>query len=71
MLVRPIHPFNSVLPEIPGGIILEPSDILRDTNPHVLAHPDMFVEVEETFRGPHGLNDVEEATAKPGQKRNR
>lgn len=69
MLVRPIEPFNSVLPEVPDGIILTPNDVLRDDNPHVKSHPDMFTEVAESFRGTRGL--VEEATAKPGQKRNR
>lgn len=71
-LVRPKEPFNSVLKEIPGGVVLSTNDILRDDNPHVTAHPDMFVEVVETFRGAAGLADgVEEATKRPGEKRNR
>ena len=67
---RPISVFNSILKEVPGGIILTPSDTLSDTNPHVKAHPEMFEDVAVTFRGVHGT-DVEEATARPGEKRNR
>jgi hypothetical protein len=69
MLVRPREAFNSTLPAIPGGVVLSPSDILRDDNPHVKANPTMFVEVTETFRGEGGLADVIEATARPGEKR--
>lgn len=70
MLVRPKEAFTSTLPEIPTGVILSPSDTLRDDNPHVKARPEMFVEVTETFRGADGTG-VEAATARPGEKRAR
>lgn len=70
MLVRPTQVFVSTLPDVPQGVVLSPSDVLRDTNPHVKARPDMFVEVTETFRGRDGTG-VEAATARPGEKRNR
>lgn len=68
-LVRPIHPFVSTLPDLTMGITLTPADVLRDDNPHVKARPDMFVEVRETFHGRSG--GVEDATARPGEKRTR
>ena len=67
-LVRPIQSFVSTLDDLPQGVVLGPSDVLRDDNPHVKARPDMFVEVRETFQGRTG---VEQATATPGQKRTR
>lgn len=67
-LVRPISTFNSTLKDHPNGVVLATSDILRDDNPHVKARPDMFEPVRVTFGESDG---VEEATAKPGQKRNR
>lgn len=70
MLVRPVEAFVSTLPELPQGVLLGPADILRDDNPHVKANPDKFVEVRETFRGVQGLA-VEEATARPGERRAR
>lgn len=68
MLVRPKQAFNSTTKDNTNGVVLAPSDILRDDNPHVKARPDMFEEVRETI---DRRDDVEEATARPGQKRNR
>lgn len=69
MLVRPKEAFNSTLKDNLNGVVLTPSDILRDDNPHVRARPDMFEEVRETVD--RRADDVEEATSRPGQKRNR
>ena len=69
MLVRPIHTFNSVTEENPDGVVLSPSDILRDTNPHVKLRPDLFEEVVATVRD--AFDDTEDATARPGGRRNR
>lgn len=66
MLVRPTTSFLSTLPELPGGIVLGPLDILQDTNPHVRARPEMFEEVRTTIDDPA---DTEVATARPGEKR--
>lgn len=72
MLVRPTSTFNSTLKEVPNGVVLSPSDILRDDNPHVKARPDHFEEITPSFHGRNGLtSEVEQATAKPGEKRNR
>lgn len=62
-LVRPRASFISTV----GGrdVVLGPADILRDTNAHVLARPDMFEEVRATF--PPG-DTTESATARPGEK---
>ena len=65
----PREPFVSTLPGHPP-VTLGPSDRLRDDNPHVLARPDFFVDVEPNFRGIYG-NEVEEATARPGELRNK
>ncbi len=67
-LVRPKASFNSTLKDDRNGVVLSPSDILRDDNPHVRARPDAFEPVQATFGEPDG---VEEATARPGQKRSR
>lgn len=67
-LVRPKSAFNSTLKDNPNGVVLTPGDILRDDNPHVRARPDAFEPVRATFGAPDG---VEEATSRPGEKRNR
>lgn len=67
-LVRPVQAFNSVIDGgHPNGIILGPSDILRDDNPHVLAHPELFEPVRTTYGA--DLDQPETATARPGEKR--
>lgn len=67
-LVRPKSTFNSTAVN-EWGVVLCPSDVLRATNPHVLANPDLFEPVRETV--PPFADDVEQATANPGQKRRR
>ena len=67
MLVRPTTSFVSTA--IGRDIILGPADVLADDDPHVKAYPEMFTPVRVTVRG--GTTHVEEATARPGEKRNR
>jgi hypothetical protein len=67
---KPKTAFVSTLADLTDGVVLSPQDTLRDDNPHVLARPDMFEEADATFRGRYG-NEMEEATARPGDRRNR
>jgi hypothetical protein len=64
MLVRPIQAFASSI----NGTVISPADVLRDTNAHVKAQPDMFEPVTPTRFGDG--TDVEEASARPGERRN-
>jgi len=66
MYVRPKTAFNSTLKDLVNGVILTPADVLRDNNPHVKARPDMFEPIRATVG-----DDIEEATSRPGEKRNR
>lgn len=68
MFVRPIYAFSSRLAGMSADVVLGPQDILRDDNPHVVAHPELFIEVRETVGVPSG---VESMSARPGEKRNR
>ena len=68
MLVRPITTFDSSIPGFERGVVLSPSDIMHDTNPHVRARPELFEEVVATTR--HESDpDFEQATANPGERR--
>lgn len=59
-LVHPKTPFVST-----GGVVLTRADIVDDTNPHVKAHPHLFEPIRATIGG-----DLEQATARPGEKSN-
>jgi hypothetical protein len=70
--VRPIHAFGSdACSEHP--IVLSPSDILDDSDPHVRARPSLFEPVVATVRGvvtnTAGAELVEQATNAPGRGR--
>jgi len=47
-----------------------PADILEDTNPHVRLHPDCFVAVRATMTDDGSAPPIEDASARPGEKRN-
>lgn len=69
MLVRAKSAFYSTATDA-GGVLISPADTLREDNPHVKAYPDLFEPVTDTIdRG--GAGGVEQATARPGDKRNR
>lgn len=63
MLMRPTSAFVSEILGYP--VVLGPTDILEDTDPHVRAYPTCFVEVTANRAG-----TVEQATAAPGERRN-
>lgn len=70
MFVRPKQGFVSSLPGFPD-VVIEMKDILTDTNPHVRARPDMFEPIRATIGDGPGGTFVEEATARPGERRAR
>lgn len=67
MLVRPTSSFVSTA--CGRDIILGPADVLEDDDPHVKAYPGNFTPLRVTVRG--GSTHIEEATARPGERRNR
>lgn len=60
MLKRPREPFVSRA--LGYDVVLHPTNILDDDDPHVLAYPGAFVDVRAEGR-------VEDATARPGEMR--
>lgn len=67
MLVRPTSAFVSTA--CGHDVVLGPADVLEDNDPHVRAYPDMFTPVRATVRG--GSTNIEEATSRPGERRQR
>lgn len=62
-----VHPRSTFISSLDGRTVLDPSIRLSDTNPHVRHAPLEFEPVGPT----PGFGDVEETTARPGERRNR